>query len=256
MADSGRAAGPDAATGAGPRAEADAVLDVRDLTVHYGHVVAVDGLSLHVGIGEAVALLGANGAGKTSTLHAISGLVTSTGSVSFQGQAINRRRPEAIARVGLVHVPEGRRVFPNLNVHENLQVGRTAKSGRTDGFSLDDVYDLFPALGPLRRRGGWALSGGEQQMVAIGRALVGAPQLLLLDEPSLGLAPAVVRSVFEALTEVVSRVPILLVEQNTSLALELCHRAYVLAKGSVALEGTAAELDDRQAMLDSYLGRS
>jgi len=231
------------------------VLAVDDLTVRYGHVVAVDHLSLVVGQGEAVALLGANGAGKTSTLHAISGLVPSSGAITFGGRPIGRRRPEAIARDGLVHVPEGRRVFPNLSVHENLQIGTTARARRIDGFSIDDVYDLFPALTKLRRRGGWALSGGEQQMVAIGRALVATPRLLLLDEPSLGLAPAVVHAVFEALAAVVARVPILLVEQNTALALHLCDRAYVLAKGAVALAGTSAELDDRQSLLDSYLGR-
>lgn len=231
-----------------------AVLEVEGLTVRYDHVVAVDDLSLHVGPGEAVALLGANGAGKTSTLHAISGLVRSDGAVRFLGEPIDGRRPESIARLGLTHVPEGRHVFPNLTVHENLRLGRTGRSGRTDGFSEDGVYELFPALVPLRRRGGWALSGGEQQMVAVGRALMAAPRLLLLDEPSLGLAPTVVEAVFGALREVVSRVPVLLVEQNTTLALSMCSRAYVLSQGRVAVSGAAADLGDRAAMLESYLG--
>lgn len=231
-----------------------AVLEVTGLTVRYDHVVAVDDLDLRVDPGEAVALLGANGAGKTSTLHAISGLVRCQGEVRFFGDDVHGRRPESIARLGMTHVPEGRHVFPNLTVHENLLLGRTARSGRTDGYSVDDVYDLFPALTTLRRRGGWALSGGEQQMVAVGRALMAAPRLLLLDEPSLGLAPSVVEAVFGALREVVSQVPVLLVEQNTTLALSLCRRAYVLSQGRVAVSGSAEELGDREAMLASYLG--
>lgn len=232
-----------------------AMLQVDELTVRYGGTVAVDRLSFAVGASEAVALLGANGAGKTSTLHAISGIVRSAGKVRFAGQDLSRLRPEAIARNGLIQVPEGRHVFPNLDVHENLMTGRIARSKRRDGFDVDDVYDLFPPLAAIRRRGGWALSGGEQQMVAIGRALVASPRLLLLDEPSLGLAPSVVDTVFTALRAVIARVPILLVEQNTTRALELCSRAYVLSQGRLVVEATAAELSDRRTLLDSYLGQ-
>ena len=157
-------------------------------------------------------------------------------------------------RQGIIHVPEGRHVFPSLNVHENLQVGTTAGAGRTDGFTIDDVYDLFPALRDLRKRDGWALSGGEQQMVAIGRALVAKPRMLLLDEPSLGLSPKISQAVYGALAQVSDRIPMLLVEQNTVMALRHCTRATVLVGGKIVLEGTADELGDREALVASYLG--
>ncbi len=243
-------------TASAPTAVPDAdvgTLEVDHLTVHYGHVVAVEDVTLSVDKGEAVALLGPNGAGKTSILRAISGLVASTGDISFSGRSTRSERPEALARQGLLHVPEGRRLFSGLDVHENLLVGRTAASGRTEGFNLDDIYELFPALVPLRHRAAWALSGGEQQMVAIGRALVGAPRLLLLDEPSLGLAPVVMHAVFDALHDIVTRVPVLLVEQNTVAALALCQRAYVLSGGHVVLSGASEDLADRSALLDTYL---
>jgi branched-chain amino acid transport system ATP-binding protein len=232
-----------------------ATLHVEDLTVRYAAVEAVRGIDLRVDSGEAVALLGPNGAGKTSTLAAISRLVASTGTVTFAGTRLDRARVEGVARMGLCHVPEGRRVFPNLTVHENIQVATSARAGRPQVFSVGEVYDLFPALAPLRTRAGWALSGGEQQMVAIARALVASPRMLLLDEPSLGLAPIVVDAVFAALRSVRAQVPILLVEQNTDMALDLCDRAYVLAEGKVVLEGPAADLRGDQALIDSYLGR-
>jgi len=229
------------------------MLEISELHVNYGTTIAVDGINLSVGEGELVALLGPNGAGKTSTLQAISGVTPSRGRITFDGNDLRRITPDALARLGLIHVPEGRRVFGNLSVHENLQVGRTARSGR-HGFDIDDVYDLFPALVPLQSRGGWALSGGEQQMVAIGRALVAAPRMLLLDEPSLGLAPVVVKAVFAALAQVGRHVPMLLVEQNTTRALELCSRASVLVNGTIAVEAPTSELTDRTAMLETYLG--
>lgn len=232
------------------------MLEVRNLTVSYGPVKAVDGLDLTIGEGEAVALLGPNGAGKTSTLRAISGLVKAGGEVRFDGLDLRKATPEAIAQRGLLHVPEGRRVFPTLTVHENLLVGVTARHGRTPAYDIDEIYDLFTPLIALRDREGWALSGGEQQMVAIGRALVGAPRLLLLDEPSLGLAPVVVKVVYEALREVVKATPLLVVEQNTPVALALCHRGVVLAGGRPVLSGTSAELDDQRLLLDAYLGQT
>ena len=234
----------------------DVSLEVEGLTVTYGGVRAVDAIDFRVDPGEVVALLGPNGAGKSSTLRAITGLTPAAGTVRFMGQDLRRRSAEAIARMGLLHVPEGRHVFPTLTVNENLLVGQTARAGRQAAFGLDDVYDLFPALADLRERGGWALSGGEQQMLAIARALVGAPRMLLLDEPSLGLAPIIVQSVFAALADIRSRLPILLVEQNTTVALGIASRAYVLVEGSIALSGTPDELGDRQAMLDSFLGQS
>jgi branched-chain amino acid transport system ATP-binding protein len=229
------------------------MLEIRDLHVNYGTTIAVDGIDLAVGAGELVALLGPNGAGKTSTLQAISGVIPRRGSIVFDGADLAKVSPDALARLGLIHVPEGRRVFATLSVHENLQVGRTARNGRA-GFDLDDVYDLFPPLQPLRSRAGWALSGGEQQMVAIGRALVGSPRMLILDEPSLGLAPVIVSAVFAALAEVGRTVPILLVEQNTTRALQLCSRAAVLVNGRIAVEGDTADFTDRESMLETYLG--
>jgi branched-chain amino acid transport system ATP-binding protein len=229
------------------------MLEVRGLTVRYGTTVAVDDVDLDVGAGERVTLIGPNGAGKTSTLLALSRVVAHGGEVRFDGVDLRRLSADAVARLGLIHVPEGRHVFPTLDVHENLLVGSSARHGRS-GWSVDDVYDLFPALTPLRDRAGWALSGGEQQMVAVGRALMAAPRLLLLDEPSLGLAPRVVTAVFDALAEVSTEVPLLVVEQNTVRALELCSRAYLLAHGRVVASGTSSELADREALLARYLG--
>lgn len=230
------------------------MLAIRDLEVHYGPVLAVRGITLSVVAGEVVALIGPNGAGKTSTLRAISGLVSHGGTVEFDGHDCRSRNIEGLARLGLIHVPEGRHVFPTLDVHENLQLGTTASAGRTDGLSIDDVYDLFPPLRDLRHRDGWALSGGEQQMVAIGRALVAKPRMLLLDEPSLGLSPKFVTVVYGALAQVAERIPMLLVEQNTVVALRHCTRAAVMVGGRIVLEGDASELADREALVASYLG--
>jgi branched-chain amino acid transport system ATP-binding protein len=232
------------------------MLEIKTLCVNYDGTEAVADCSITVAAGSAVTLLGPNGAGKTSTLRAISGLVDYRGSIEFDGVPLRKMTPEKIARAGLVHVPEGRKVFPSLSVHENLQVGTTSRNGRAGGYSFDDVYDLFPALRPISSRAGWALSGGEQQMVAIGRGLVAAPRLLLLDEPSLGLAPIVVKSVFAALREVSTRTPILLVEQNAMAAIDLCQRGYVLVDGRVVMQGTREELGTREALIDSYLGQA
>jgi branched-chain amino acid transport system ATP-binding protein len=231
------------------------MIEIRSLEVSYGAVQAVRGIDLSMGTGERIALLGPNGAGKTSTLRAISNLVPHRGTITFDGENIGRLSPEYITRMGLIHVPEGRHVFPTLTVHENLQVGTVARAGRRGGHGIDDVYDLFPPLRRLKGTGGWALSGGEQQMVAIGRALVGAPRLLVLDEPSLGLAPVVTKTVFAALAEVARETPMLLVEQNSTMALQVCSRASVMVGGRFVLSGAAAELDSRQELLRSYLGQ-
>lgn len=230
------------------------MLEIRGLEVSYGPVLAVRGIDLSVGDGEVVAMIGPNGAGKTSTLRAISGMVPHGGTVTFDGADCRGQTIEGLARIGLIHVPEGRHVFPSLTVHENLQVGTTAASGRSAMFSIDDVYDIFEPLQPLRGRDGWALSGGEQQMVAIGRALVAQPRLLLLDEPSLGLSPKYVQTVYGALKQVRDRIPMLLVEQNTVVALRHSTRAAVLVGGRIVLEGTADDLADREALVASYLG--
>ena len=230
------------------------MLQIRELVVSYGPVQAVREIDVDVNPGEVVAMIGPNGAGKTSTLRAISGLVPYQGQIVFDGVDTKKANIEQLARMGLIHVPEGRHVFPSLNVHENLQVGTTAGAGRSEGFSIDDVYALFPPLAVLRKRDGWALSGGEQQMVAIGRALVAKPRLLLLDEPSLGLSPKYTQSVYAALAQVKDRIPMLLVEQNTVMALKHCSRAAVMVGGKLVLEGTAADLADREALVASYLG--
>lgn len=232
------------------------MLRIEGLHVRYGTTHAVRGLDLSVAEGEAVALLGPNGAGKTSTLRAISRLAAGTGSVLFEGQDLAKVAPEDIARQGLIHVPEGRHVFPDLTVHENLQLGTTARRGRSGGFGFDDVYDLFPALVPLRDRLGFALSGGEQQMVAIGRALVAAPRLLLIDEPSLGLAPVVADAVTQALLAIRSRTALLVIEQNVHLAVRVCQRAAVMSGGRIVLEASTEKLHDREELLASYLGQT
>ena len=232
------------------------MLEVNGLGVSYGSTRALDGFHLRVQAGEAVALLGANGAGKTSTLRAISRLVHSDGTVQFDGSDVTKLSTEELSRRGLVHVPEGRHVFASLTVQDNLLVGQTARGKRKALFTTEAIYDLFPTLSPLRKRYGWALSGGEQQMVAIGRALLSSPKLLMLDEPSLGLAPIVVKAVYKALSEIKAEMAILLVEQNAAVALNLCERGYVLLTGRLVLEGTAADLGNREALMDSYLGHS
>jgi branched-chain amino acid transport system ATP-binding protein len=232
------------------------MLEIEGLAVSYGPTQAVNGIDLTVGDHDAVALLGPNGAGKTSTLRAISQLVEYEGSIRFDGKDLRGTAPEQVARHGLIHVPEGRHVFPSLSVHENLQMGIVAGRKRKSNYSIDDVYSLFPTLQPLKSRRGFALSGGEQQMVAIGRALVASPRLLLLDEPSLGLAPIVFKTVFNVLDQIRNQTPILLVEQNTQQALAVCQHALVLVTGRVRMSSTAAEMTDRQALLDSFLGQS
>lgn len=230
------------------------MLEVHGLTVSYGAIDAVCGIDLIVRSGEAVALLGPNGAGKSSTLQAISRLVDAGGGLRFDGQDLHRLRADAVARLGLIHVPEGRRVYVDLDVEENLLMGRLAASGRPATFELSDVYDLFPALTRLRNRRGGALSGGEQQMVAIGRALMSSPRLLMLDEPSLGLAPVIMDAVFAALAQVRAHTPILVIEQNTTAALTLCSRAYVMVDGRRVMEGAADHFADRSDVFRTFLG--
>lgn len=230
------------------------MLRVENLHIHFGTTHAVRGISFELEPGAALALLGANGAGKTSTLNALSGLVASTGAVTLDGKAITGERAENVARRGIIHVPEGRKVFPDLTVHENLQIGMTARQGRSGGLNIDEVYDLFPALAPLRNRDGYALSGGEQQMVALGRGLVGAPKVLMVDEPSLGLAPVVVKAVAQALKSITGRVSLLMVEQNAELALSVCDRAFVMKHGEIVLDVAADDAHEREVLLASYLG--
>ena len=234
------------------------MLRIEGLSVTYGAVKALDGVSLTVEQAECVALLGANGAGKTTMLRAISGLVRpAAGSVQLDGKPIDRMAPENRVRAGLCHVPERRRIFPGLTVLENLEVA-TAPWRRFNGSisaELDQVFDLFPRLKERRPQYGWSLSGGEQQMLAIGRALMSKPRVILLDEPSLGLAPLLAEEVYARLSEISRRgVTMLLVEQNTAMALSVASRGYVLEHGHVVLEGDSEALMTNPRVKEAYLG--
>ncbi|GAB2476302.1 ABC transporter ATP-binding protein [Streptosporangium sandarakinum] len=233
------------------------MLEISGLDVHYGGVHALRGLSLTVGPGEIVALLGNNGAGKTTTLAAASGLVRpSGGTVVFDGHDVTGGRPHRVTALGLVHVPEGRRVFSTLTVHENLQLGGYLVRDQAEvRRRIDRAYELLPRLAERRAQQGGTLSGGEQQMLAIGRALVTGPRMLLLDEPSMGLAPLVVASVMELIAQINAEgTAVLLVEQNATAALGIAHRGYVIENGERVLDGPAAELRDDPRVVEAYLG--
>lgn len=236
------------------------LLELDSIAVSYGRIQALRGVSLSVDAGEIVALLGANGAGKSTTLKTISGLLRaqSGGRVVFDGQSIANLSPEQIVRAGVVHVPEGRRIFPGLSVADNLAMG-AANRGRLSRRALrgeiEEMLDVFPALRPLTKAAGWTLSGGQQQMLALGRGLMGRPRLLLLDEPSLGLAPVIVDQVFDVITQIRTRgTTVLLVEQNATIALSVSDRAYVLETGQTVLEGKSADLLGNEAVRRAYLG--
>lgn len=232
------------------------MFEVDDITVSYGEITALRGVSLTVEEGEIVTVIGANGAGKTTLLRTISGLNRpSSGRVEFRGQDIHTLSPDEISRHGVIHVPEGRHIFPELTVKENLRLGTFARRDGDRVADLDLVYDIFPRLEERTQQRGELLSGGEQQMLAIGRALMSDPDLLLLDEPSLGLAPQIiqdVRDIIERLNE--EGITILLVEQNVRVAMELASRAYVLQNGQVRVSGDTDELRDSDDVRESYLG--
>lgn len=235
-----------------------ALLSVEGLSVSYGRVSAVRNLHLRVERGELVALLGANGAGKTSTLHGIMGLVPAVGTVAFDGSKADGVATEELVRRGMTLVPEGRRVFPELTVQENLELGTGARRRRGEGFDpdwLSEAFELFPVLAERADQAAGTLSGGEQQQLAIGRALMSRPSMLLLDEPSLGLAPRVAESIFELIDRLRGRgLTILLVEQNVRAALALASRGYVLAAGEVVLQAEAEELLASKGVERAYLG--
>ena len=232
-----------------------ALLELEALDVRYGRVTAVRGLDLEVEAGEIVGLIGPNGAGKSTTLHAITGLIPSaSGDVRLAGRSLRGRRPEAIARSGIALVPEGRRIFGDFSVEENLRLGLAARRGNGDAAALQDVYELFPVLAEMRRRHAGALSGGQQQQLAIARALVAGPDVLLLDEPSLGLAPALVELVFDALAAIRERgVTVLLVEQRAQRTVAFADRTYVLGNGELRMTMTPADADDTDRMIAAYL---
>jgi branched-chain amino acid transport system ATP-binding protein len=236
---------------------ATSILEVKDLQVHYGAIEALRGISLEVSQGQVVALIGANGAGKTTTLRAVSKMLKpSKGAVRFQGEDVTRLPSHALVARGMAHAPEGRGIFLNLTVRENLDLGaylRTDKAGIAQ--DADRAFALFPILAERRNQVSGTLSGGEQQMLAVARALMSRPKLMLLDEPSLGLAPQVVERIFAVLREVnASGVSLLLVEQNAHKALQLAHRAYVLETGNVVMTGTGKELLASPEVRKAYLG--
>jgi len=234
-----------------------ALLELADVEARYGQVKALHGVSLAVDEGQAVAILGANAAGKTTTLRAISSTVRKTGEILFRGMRISRRAPEAIARLGIAHVPEGRGIYGELTVWENMLLGgATRRDGRAVKADAEAALGLFPRIASRRRQQAGTLSGGEQQMLALARALVSKPTLLLLDEPSLGLAPRAVRDFYEIVTRLNREqgLSVLVVEQNASVALDVAERAYVLEVGRVALAGSAEELREHEGVRASYLG--
>ena len=232
------------------------MLELRDLGVSYGGVAAVRGLSLEVRGGEIVGLIGPNGAGKSTTLHAIMGVVPAqTGEIVLSGRSLRGRTPESVAQSGVALVPEGRRIFGELTVEENLRLGLAARRSRdTLGGDLEHVYGLFPIVREFRRRHAGALSGGQQQQLAIARALVAAPDVLLLDEPSLGLSPTVVDIVFEALAAIRERgLAVLLVEQRAQRTVALADRSHVIANGELRLTLTPEDAGDTEKMVAAYL---
>ena len=234
------------------------MLALKDVHTYYGNIHALQGVSMEVGHGEIVTLIGANGAGKTTTLKTISGLLSPRrGTVSFEGQDIARTQAHLLVKMGIGHAPEGRRIFSRLTVLENLQMGAFTRDLKTIGPDIDRVLTLFPRLRERITQQGGTLSGGEQQMLAIGRALMSEPRLLLLDEPSLGLAPILVQQVFATIKEINEQgTTILLVEQNALQALTVAHRGYVLQTGNVVLTGPASELIKNETVRKAYLGEN
>ena len=233
----------------------EAILKIKDLKVNYGGIEAVKGVSFDVPEGEIVTLIGANGAGKSSTLRAIAGLVKpAAGSIEFNGEDITAKEPNAIVSKGITLVPEGRKIFPDLTVLENLKIGAYL---RNDDLTedLNWVYDLFPRLKERSWQEGGTLAGGEQQMLAVGRALMSRPKIIMMDEPSLGLAPIIVRGIFDIIKEINARgVTVLLIEQNANMALKTAHAGYVLETGRITMSGTGAQLLADEKVKAAYLG--
>ena len=235
-----------------------AMLEVKDLEVYYGMIQAIKGISFEVNEGEVIALIGANGAGKTTILHTISGLIApKKGSITFEGQEITKIPAHKIVENGLAQVPEGRRVFSGLTVQQNLQMGAYTRRDSKEAIQndFDMVFDLLPRLKERRNQPAGTLSGGEQQMLAMGRALMCKPKMLLLDEPSMGLSPLLVKEIFKIIRQVNRNgVTVLLVEQNAKMALEIANRAYVLETGTIKMEGEATELANNIEVRKAYLG--
>jgi branched-chain amino acid transport system ATP-binding protein len=238
-------------------AAAGPILELRDVHTYYGSIHALKGITIEVREGEVVTLIGANGAGKSTTLRSINGLNhPRRGTIHFQGRDITNAPPHAIVKSGIAQSPEGRRLFPRMSVMENLEMGAFQRTDRANfKDDLDRVFELFPRLHERRQQKAGTMSGGEQQMCAMGRALMARPKLLLLDEPSMGLAPIFVERIFEIVTQINQQgTPVLLVEQNALMALDAAHRGYVLETGKIALQGPAKELRDNEQVRKTYLG--
>ena len=234
-----------------------AMLEIRDLEVNYGAINAIKKISFDVNQGEVIALIGANGAGKTTTLHTITGLLKAkSGSVMFDGKELTRMPPHKIVEMGMAHVPEGRRVFADMSVYENLLLGAYTRKDKAEiAESLAGVYKRFPRLEERKGQRAGTLSGGEQQMLAMGRALMSRPRIILMDEPSMGLSPIFVNEIFDIIREVSeSGTTVLLVEQNAKKALSIADRAYVLETGSITMDGKAEDLLNDEAVQKAYLG--
>lgn len=234
-----------------------AMLEVKDIEVYYGVIQAIKGISFEVNEGEVIALIGANGAGKTTTLHTITGLLSpKKGSVIFEGQDITKIPAHKIVSLGMAHVPEGRRVFAELSVYENLKMGAYTRKDKTEiEETLQMVYKRFPRLEERKNQLAGTLSGGEQQMLAMGRALMSKPKIIVMDEPSMGLSPILVNEIFDIIKEVsAGGTTVLLVEQNAKKALSIADRAYVLETGKIVLEGDAKELMNDDSIKKAYLG--
>ncbi len=233
------------------------LLEIHDLEVYYGVIKAIKGVSFHVDEGEVIALIGANGAGKTTILHTITGLLSAeNGSVNFAGTNISKLPAHKIVSMGMAHVPEGRRVFANLTVLQNLKMGAYTRKDKAEvEASLENVYNRFPRLKERQNQMAGTLSGGEQQMLAMGRALMSKPKILLMDEPSMGLSPIYVNEIFDIIQEVSNAgTTVLLVEQNAKKALAIADRAYVLETGKIVLEGKASDLLNNEDIKKAYLG--
>nr|WP_330361135.1 ABC transporter ATP-binding protein [Blautia hydrogenotrophica] len=233
------------------------MLEVKDLEVYYGMIQAIKGVSFHVDQGEVIALIGANGAGKTTILHTVTGLLSpKKGSVVFEGQEVTKIPAHKIVSLGMAHVPEGRRVFAELSVYENLKMGAYTRKDKSEiEENLQKIYERFPRLKERKNQMAGTLSGGEQQMLAMGRALMSQPKIILMDEPSMGLSPILVNEIFDIIQEVSkSGTTVLLVEQNAKKALSIADRAYVLETGRIALEGRAEDLLRDDSIKKAYLG--
>lgn len=235
------------------------LLEVKDLNFHYGEIHALKGVSLDIDHGEIVTLIGGNGAGKTTTLRAISGLIgnISSGEIRFMGERIDGLKPHKIASIGIAQCLEGRHIFSNLTVKENLNMGSYLRKDAKINEDLEYVYHLFPRLLEREKQRAGTLSGGEQQMLAVGRALMQRPKLIMMDEPSLGLAPIIIQGIFEIIKQInEDGTPVLLVEQNSHAALQIAHRGYVIETGEIVLKDSAKNLMNNQKIRDSYLGGS